>query len=90
MKDSSELNESKMPSHILQKLYKLIQGCGCILAELLNNQPLFMGNGEISQLRTIFDTRGLPVESDWPSESHIARQSFLPEQNKVHIIKCTK
>merc|ERR1711970_745747 len=41
-----------------------------------------MGNGEISQLRTIFDTRGLPVESDWPSESHIARQSFLPEQNK--------
>ena len=53
------------------------------MAELLNNQPLFMGNGEISQLRTIFDTRGLPPESDWPSESNISRQSFLPEQRRV-------
>ena len=42
-----------------------------------------MGNGEISQLRTIFDTRGLPPESDWPSESNISRQSFLPEQRRV-------
>ena len=44
-----------------------------------------MGNGEISQLRTIFDTRGLPPESDWPSESNISRQSFLPEQRRVSI-----
>ena len=45
-----------------------------------------MGNGEISQLRTIFDTRGLPPESDWPSESNISRQSFLPEQRRVSIL----
>ena len=45
-----------------------------------------MGNGEISQLRTIFDTRGLPPESDWPSESNISRQSFLPEQRRVSYL----
>lgn len=75
----------RAPEVLLHRSYHSgvdLWGCGCIVAELLNNQPLFMGNGEISQLRTIFDTRGLPPESDWPSESNISRQSFLPEQRR--------
>eukprot|EP01018_Ginkgo_biloba_P029667 Gb_20773 [translate_table: standard] len=39
---------------------------GCIMAELLANEPLFPGRSEIDQLDKIFGTLGTPNENIWP------------------------
>jgi serine/threonine protein kinase len=39
---------------------------GCIMAEMLNNKPLWPGDSEIDMLHRIFRTLGTPTESLWP------------------------
>ncbi|KAK4773322.1 hypothetical protein SAY87_028341 [Trapa incisa] len=39
---------------------------GCIMAELLANEPLFKGSNEVNQLDKIFRTLGTPNEKIWP------------------------
>ncbi|CAL9186347.1 unnamed protein product [Musa hybrid cultivar] len=39
---------------------------GCIFAEMVNQKPLFPGESEIDQLRTIFRVLGTPNEETWP------------------------
>lgn len=52
---------------------------GCIMAELLLNQPLFNGNTEISQINKIFGMLGTPNESSWPGFSE------LPNVREIHV-----
>lgn len=42
---------------------------GCIVAELLSGQPLFMGQGELDQINKIFRAIGAPSEDRWPGYS---------------------
>jgi len=44
-----------------------IWSMGCILAELLSGQPLFMGDCEIDTLFRIFRLLGTPDRKSWPS-----------------------
>ena len=62
------------------------KGCGCILAELFNGEALFRGDGEIAQLREIFQKRGLPSIEEWPSDTAITRSSFPPTPKRVIYI----
>ena len=39
---------------------------GCILVELLKNEPMFPGSDELDQLKKIFSICGYPNEVDWP------------------------
>jgi serine/threonine protein kinase len=39
---------------------------GCIMAEMVNGKPLFMGTSEPDQLKKIFKIRGTPNESTYP------------------------
>ena len=38
---------------------------GCIFAELLLKEPIFMGNGELDQLDKIFKLLGTPTDESW-------------------------
>ena len=38
---------------------------GCIMAELLLKEPIFMGNGELDQLDKIFKMLGTPTDETW-------------------------
>ncbi|KAK1384690.1 hypothetical protein POM88_022425 [Heracleum sosnowskyi] len=44
---------------------------GCIIAELLLNQPLFNGDNEIKQIDKIFRMLGTPNETSWPGFSEL-------------------
>lgn len=44
---------------------------GCIMAEMLANEPLFKGNSEVNQLDKIFRTLGTPSEKIWPGFSEL-------------------
>eukprot|EP00923_Selenidium_pygospionis_P003375 GHVN01005365.1.p1 GENE.GHVN01005365.1~~GHVN01005365.1.p1 ORF type:complete len:545 (+),score=86.78 GHVN01005365.1:1532-3166(+) len=44
-----------------------IWSTGCILAELLSGQPIFMGDCEVDTLFKIFKVLGTPTIEDWPS-----------------------
>ncbi|KAF8378130.1 hypothetical protein HHK36_029467 [Tetracentron sinense] len=46
---------------------------GCIMAELLANEPLFTGKTEVDQLDKIFRTLGTPSELIWPGFSKLPR-----------------
>jgi len=52
---------------------------GCIMAELLNKKPLFMGKNEEDQCNVIFSKLGSPVPEDWPDVE------TLPELHKFNI-----
>ena len=39
---------------------------GCIMAELLQKEPLFNGVNEIAQVDTILKIMGMPTEDNWP------------------------
>ncbi|KAI6200562.1 Cyclin-dependent kinase 20 [Aphelenchoides besseyi] len=52
---------------------------GCILAEYLNNSPLFEGSNDIEQIGRIFNVLGTPTESSWPQWRE------LPDSTKVHF-----
>ena len=43
-----------------------IWSIGCIMAELVNNKPLFTGKNEEDQMRKIFSKMGSPDEDIWP------------------------
>jgi len=71
----------RAPEVLLHRSYHSavdLWGCGCILAELFNGEALFRGDGEIAQLREIFQKRGLPSLEEWPSDTAITRSSFPP------------
>lgn len=44
---------------------------GCIMAEMLANEPLFRGNSEVNQLDKIFRTLGTPSEKIWHGFSEL-------------------
>lgn len=39
---------------------------GCILAEMLNNCPLFLGENDIDQLGLVIQALGTPTAETWP------------------------
>ena len=43
-----------------------IWAIGCVFAELVLGQPIFMGISEIDQLSKIFGVRGIPDTTTWP------------------------
>ena len=50
---------------------------GCVLAELLNNCPLFPGENDIDQLGLVIRHLGTPTEEVWPGVS------TLPDFSKI-------
>jgi cell division cycle 2-like len=54
---------------------------GCIFGELLENQPIMPGKGEIDQLSKIFQLLGSPNDTNWPGYSK------LPNANTVNFVK---
>ena len=44
---------------------------GCIMAELIDNKPLFPGDSEIDELYKIFQVLGTPSEKNWPGVSNL-------------------
>ena len=50
---------------------------GCVLAELLNNCPLFPGENDIDQLGLVIRHLGTPTEEVWPGVSG------LPDFSKI-------
>jgi len=50
---------------------------GCILAEMINNSPLFPGENDIDQLSTVFRLLGTPNPNTWPGLTE------LPDYNKI-------
>lgn len=51
---------------------------GCILAELVNRQPLFPGKTTLSQLQIIFEITGKPSQKDILS---------IESENAFHILR---
>ena len=43
-----------------------IWSVGCVLAELINKQPLFVGTTDVDQLHKIFVVVGTPTAQEWP------------------------
>lgn len=56
---------------------------GCILAELLNRQPLFPGQNGIDQLSRIFNTLGTPSAEDWPGVNYLP--NYFPHDPSPQI-----
>ncbi|VEN36316.1 unnamed protein product [Callosobruchus maculatus] len=50
---------------------------GCIIAEMVNGQPLFPGETDIEQLAIVLDTLGTPNDETWPELKE------LPDYNKI-------
>ncbi|KAH3701133.1 cyclin-dependent kinase 4-like [Dreissena polymorpha] len=87
----------RAPEVILQAQYATpvdMWSVGCILAELFNRKPVFLGQSDIDQLIKIFELRGRPMESDWPAGVTLPWTSFqafpprpvasyIPEMDKV-------
>lgn len=61
---------------------------GCIVAEMMEGKPLFMGLCEIDQLFQIFFKMGTPNQDEWPSFN--ALPNFQPQlfpqwtENRLH------
>ncbi|KAK4767014.1 hypothetical protein SAY86_014765 [Trapa natans] len=62
---------------------------GCIMAELLANEPLFKGSNQVNQLDNIFRTLGTPNEKTWPefpnlpgSKANFVKQRYNLPQKK--------
>ncbi|KAK1384677.1 Cyclin-dependent kinase [Heracleum sosnowskyi] len=58
---------------------------GCIMAELLLNQPLFNGDNEIKQIDKIFRMLGTPNETSWPGFSELpeAKARFVKQPDNL-------
>ena len=44
---------------------------GCIMAELINRDALFMGKDEVHQLHRILQALGRPTEESWPGHTQL-------------------
>jgi hypothetical protein len=51
----------------------LSRSAGCIFAELLSREVLFLGKDEVDQLRKIFSLLGEPDEASWAGYAALAR-----------------
>ena len=61
---------------------------GCILAEMLNNRPLFPGKHYLDQLNLIFNIIGSPSEEDLECIQNDKARSYiisLPKKEKVRF-----
>lgn len=54
-----------------------IWSVGCIFAELITREQLFIGNGEIDQLSKIFSVLGPPSEDNWTGFSKLKHANAL-------------
>jgi cell division cycle 2-like protein len=61
-----------------------IWSIGCIFAELILNEPLFMGQDELDQLNRIFKILSTPTDEIWPGWSE------LPNAKKITFKKFTE
>lgn len=61
---------------------------GCIIAEMIEGKPLFMGLCEIDQLFQIFFKMGTPTVEEWPSFSGLPnfQSQLFPQwtENQLH------
>lgn len=64
-----------------------IWSAGCIIAELLNSTPLFMGDSEIDTLFKICRVLGTPEEFEWPRHAVIPWKDFPKLAGKPHFIQ---
>ena len=60
-----------------------IWSIGCVFAELLTREPLFVGKNEVSQLSTIFNLLGTPTRESWPGFE------ALPNAKALHPLLST-
>jgi len=51
---------------------------GCIMAEVLNREPLLPGRTEIEQIDKIFKLLGTPNETIWPSRGEKGQPGYVP------------
>lgn len=59
---------------------------GCIMAEMINEKPLFPGDCEIGQLFKIFQIMGTPNEDSWPNISKLPDyKSSFPQWKAKYI-----
>ena len=70
-----------------------IWGIGCIIAEMINGNPLFAGDSEIDQLYTIFSVLGTPTDETWPDVSKLPNYPddlpIYPKQDLTKILGIT-
>ncbi|CAG9766175.1 unnamed protein product [Ceutorhynchus assimilis] len=57
-----------------------IWSVGCIIAEMINNAPLFPGETDIEQLAIVLSTLGSPTDENWPDLKE------LPDYNKISFV----
>ena len=55
---------------------------GCILAELLLKEPIFMGSGELDQLDKIFKTLGTPTDELWKGWKNLRHAKVISAAKK--------
>lgn len=64
---------------------------GCILYELYEKRPLFIGDSEIDQIFKIFQFWGTPTEEDWPGITQIPEfKPTFPRFKKINPYKTIK
>lgn len=56
---------------------------GCIMAELLLKEPLFMGSGEIEQIIKIFKLLGTPSDEQWKGWKSLKHAKLVPGSKKA-------
>lgn len=63
--------------------------CGCVMAEMYLRGPLFKGETEVDQLKRIISVIGTPSESEWPTDTEIARKfcGVFPKRRFKEVIK---
>jgi len=81
---------SKRTKLNLQEFSFQVWSVGCILAEMLNNKPLFPGKHYLDQLNHILNTIGSPSEDDLNCIQNERARGYLinlPRKNKVPFEK---
>jgi serine/threonine protein kinase len=64
-----------------------IWSLGCVLAEMITNEPLFKGKTEIEVVCKIFEIRGAATESNWPGCSELPNYMPFGENLKGFDLK---
>lgn len=67
-----------------------IWSCGCILAELLNRNPLFPGKNFVHQLSLVFDVIGTPSPADVQHIVNSEAKKFLKDQGGKRKVPFTR